>query len=110
MDDLGGRDERVVGLVRLGGVTGHPAHGQPAPVGALLPHHHRELQAVATRNRESTASVIAEVGRVDGVVGEPAGAVGAERLLVGHRQVRERPVGAEALTRPAGAHRRPSTP
>ena len=25
MDDLGGRDQRVVGLVRLGGVTGHPA-------------------------------------------------------------------------------------
>jgi hypothetical protein len=92
------RDQGVVGAQRLGGMARLAVDAQPAPAAALLPDHHG--QAPATRAVEWDATGLGdEVVALDGVglvLGEPAGAVGAEGLLVGDSGKDERSFRPEA--------------
>ena len=97
LHDVGGRDEGVVGLVRLAAVARGAPHPQLHPAAALLRHDHRELDARGARDRDAAALGDDVVGphRIGLVVHEVPGAERPERLLVGHRQVHERALGAE---------------
>jgi hypothetical protein len=89
LHDLGGGDERVVGLERPGAVAGGAVHDQAAPVAALLAHRHLERVTGLGRDRHATAlgdDVVALHG-VGVMLDEMAGAEEASRLLVGHGQV-----------------------